>query len=130
MKIKANLSFVFRVIIALIFIQTLYFKFTAHPDSVYIFSKLGLEPFGRIGLGVIELITAVLLVKNKTKLLGILDAFSIISGALFSHFLVLGFNVKNDNGSLFSLAIIIFVLSIALLIMHKKDFKNSIKTIK
>ena len=61
MKANNIISMVLRIAVAVIFIQTLYFKFTAHPDSVYIFSKLGVEPYGRIGLGIAELIAAVLI---------------------------------------------------------------------
>ena len=39
------------IIAAIVLLQTLYFKFTAHPDSVYIFTTLGIEPYGRIGSG-------------------------------------------------------------------------------
>jgi len=45
---KNIVSKVLRVVIAIIYVQTLYFKFSGHPDSVYIFSKLGLEPYGRM----------------------------------------------------------------------------------
>ena len=60
-----------RITMAIIFYK-LYFKFTAHPDSVYIFSKLGVEPYGRIGLGIIELITSLLILYLRTKIIGIL----------------------------------------------------------
>ena len=131
MKPLSILSLVLRIGIAIIFIQTLYYKFTAHPDSVHIFSALGAEPFGRIGLGIIELITAILLLIPRTKLWGILIGLGIISGAIFSHLLVIGTEVKGDSGGLFLLAIIVMIASLILIFIHKDEFKklvNSLKT--
>ena len=124
MKKTSLLSFVIRIAISLIYLQTLYFKFTAHPDSVYIFSKLGLEPYGRIGIGMLELIVAILLVLNKTKLLSIIVSLGIITGAIASHLLVIGITIKEDHGGLFTLAIIIFTLNIVLIYLHKTDFSK------
>lgn len=131
MKPLSILSLVLRIGIAIIFIQTLYYKFTAHPDSVHIFSALGVEPFGRIGLGIIELITAILLLIPRTKLWGILIGLGIISGAIFSHLLVIGTEIKGDSGGLFLLAIIVMIASLILIFIHKDEFKelvNSLKT--
>ncbi|MEM6377361.1 MAG: DoxX family protein [Bacteroidota bacterium] len=96
---------------ALILLQTLFFKFTAHPDSVYIFTQLGLEPFGRIGIGVLELITAVLLILPKTRGIGGLLGVGIISGAIFAHLTQLGIVVNGDGGTLFGLAVVTFITS-------------------
>lgn len=124
MKKTLLLSFALRIVVSLIYLQTLYFKFTGHPDSVYIFSKLGLEPFGRIGIGVIELIVSILLLINKTKLLSIIVSLGIITGAIASHLLVIGITIKEDHGGLFTLAIIIFTLNIVLIYLHKTDFSR------
>jgi hypothetical protein len=95
---------------AIIFLQTLFFKFTAHPDSVYIFTKLGLEPYGRIGLGVMELITAILLVIPRTAGIGGGIGVGILAGAIFAHLSQIGIVVHNDGGKLFALAVIDFLL--------------------
>ena len=110
-----------RIIIAVILLQTLYFKFTAHPDSVYIFSVLGLEPYGRIGSGVAELIACILLFIPKTIWLGALSSLGIISGAIMGHLTTLGIEVNGDGGSLFSLAVIIFIGSAIILFFHRKE---------
>lgn len=130
MNIKNIISWLLRLTVAIILLQTLYYKFTAHPDSVHIFSELGVEPWGRIGLGIIELITAILVVIPKTKIIGIITSLGIIIGAIGSHLLVLGINVSNDGGGLFTLAIIVFIASIIFLIMHKKDVLALIKSLK
>ena len=130
MNIKNIISWLLRLTVAIILLQTLYYKFTAHPDSVHIFSELGVESWGRISLGIIELITAILVLIPKTKIIGMITSLGIIIGAIGSHLLVLGVNVSNDGGGLFTLAIIVFVASIIFLIMHKKDVLVLMKSFK
>ncbi|MEY2629904.1 MAG: hypothetical protein RLZZ469_800 [Bacteroidota bacterium] len=89
-----------------ILLQTLYFKFTAAEESVYIFQTLGIEPFGRIGSGVVELIASILILIPRTTLLGALLGLGTMLGAIFSHIFVLGIEVQNDGGTLFILAVI------------------------
>jgi putative oxidoreductase len=113
------LVFGLRLVAAIILLQTLYFKFTAAPESVYIFSTLGLEPVGRIGSGIAELIALVLLLIPKTAWLGAALALGVISGALVSHLTILGIEVQGDGGLLFGLAIVVFVCS-ALVLWHNR----------
>lgn len=121
------ISWVLRLTVAVILLQTLYFKFTGHPDSVHIFSALGVEPWGRIGLGIVELITAILILLPKTKIIGMASSLGIIVGAVFSHILVLGINVSNDGGGLFALAIVVLVSSSIFLVIHKSEVFSLIK---
>ena len=109
------------LIAAIILLQTLYFKFTAHPDSVYIFSQMGIEPYGRIGLGIVELITALLLLLPRTSFIGGLLGSGIMAGAVFSHLFVLGIQVNNDNGTLFIMALITFLCCLTILFLKKND---------
>lgn len=118
MNTRKILSLALRVVAAFLLIQTLYFKFTAQPESVYIFSKLGMEPWGRIGSGVAELIASVLMLIPSTITLGALMAAGIMAGALFSHLTVLGIEVEGDGGLLFAYALIVFLASVSLLFMH------------
>lgn len=115
------LSLGLRFLIAIIFLQTLYFKFSAHPDSVYIFSKLGLEPYGRIGLGVVELFTAMLILLPATRLYGSILSLGVISGAVILHLGPLGIEVQGDGGKVFYLALIVFAASLAVLWLHRKE---------
>lgn len=110
-----------RIIIAVILIQTLRYKFTAHPDSVYIFSKVGLEPIGRIGIGVLELIAAIMILIPKTIWVGALLTVGIIGGAIMMHLTDLGIEINNDGGELFYMAIAIFILSAVVLFQHRKE---------
>ncbi|MEZ4891740.1 MAG: DoxX family protein [Saprospiraceae bacterium] len=119
---KTNyVSLALRLIAAFILGQTLFFKFNAAEESVYIFEKLGAEPWGRIGSGVAELVCAILLLIPRTAWLGALGALGVISGAILSHLFVLGIDVKGDGGLLFGLAVVVFVCSAGVLWIHKAD---------
>ncbi|MDF0705921.1 DoxX family protein [Flagellimonas okinawensis] len=111
---KSFFTTILRIVPAVILLQTLFFKFTAAPESVYIFEKLGLEPWGRIGLGILELIIALLILVPKTTWLGALLGIGVMGGAIFSHIFKLGIVVQNDGGMLFILALITFFCCIAL----------------
>ncbi|MDX2122750.1 MAG: DoxX family protein [Gemmatimonadota bacterium] len=104
-KTAAILSWVAQLVAALILLQTLYFKFTAAPESVYIFTTLGMEPWGRIGSGVVELIAAVLLLTPATAGIGAVLALGVMGGAILSHLTRLGIVVQGDGGLLFVLAL-------------------------
>lgn len=115
------LSWVLRITAAIILLQTLFFKFTAAPESVYIFTKVGAEPWGRIGSGVLELIAAILILTPRFTWLGSLIALGVMAGAIFSHLTVLGIEVQGDKGLLFALALIVFVCSTANLLLHRSE---------
>ncbi|GAA4277275.1 DoxX family membrane protein [Aquimarina mytili] len=118
---KNKLPLLLRIVVAIILIQTLRFKFTAHPDSVYIFTKVGLEPYGRIITGVTELIAGVLLFIPKTIWMGATLTLGIIGGAIMMHLTKLGIEVNNDGGILFITAVITFVLSAIILWMKRRE---------
>ena len=118
---KKYLPLALRIIVALILIQTLRFKFTAHPDSVYIFTQVGLEPFGRIGIGITELIAGILLLFKKTAWAGAVLTLGIIGGAIMMHLTQLGIEINGDGGVLFSTAVATFILSGIILLIYRKD---------
>jgi DoxX-like family len=104
---------------AIIMLQTLFFKFTAAPESVYIFSKLGFEPLGRIGTGIAELFAGFLLIFRRTSVYGALLGLVIMVGAILSHLFILGIDVQNDRGKLFFLAVSVFVSCIVSLYLQR-----------
>jgi hypothetical protein len=104
-----------------ILLQTLFFKFTAAEESVYIFTTLGMEPWGRIGSGVAELIAAVLLLVPATAPAGAVLAMGVMAGAIASHLTVLGIEVKGDGGLLFGLAITVFISSGIVLLIRRGE---------
>ena len=120
-QMNKTLLLVLRIVIAVILLQTLRYKFLAHPDSVYIFSTLGLEPYGRIGIGVMELIASILLFPKRTIWLGALLSVGLMAGALFSHLTQLGIEVKNDGGTLFYMALVTWILGLVVLWDERKN---------
>ena len=122
-KAIAILSWTLRGIAAVILLQTLFFKFTAAKESVYIFSTLGLEPWGRIGTGMAELIAAILLLFPSTVVYGAILSLGVISGAIFAHLTRLGIALPavDDHGELFALALTVFVCSATVLVMHRHE---------
>ena len=121
MSIKNIISWVLRIVAAVILLQTLYFKFTAAPESVELFTKLGVEPWGRIGTGIIELFAGILLLIPATAFIGSLLAAGLMSGAILSHLTVIGIESKGDGGQLFMLAIVVFICSVITAILHKQQ---------
>jgi len=120
---------IIRIIIAVLLLQTLYYKFSAHPDSVYIFTQIGLEPFGRVGIGVLELIAAILIIIPRTIWIGSLLTIGIIGGAIIMHLTLLGITINNDGGLLFYMALIVFLLSLIILINERKNILTIVKNI-
>lgn len=123
-KTTKIISWIARILIALIFVQTLFFKFSGAEESKYIFTKLmgaEYEAFGRIGSGVMELVAAALILIPRTAAYGAIVSLIAISGALLSHFTRLGIVVKDDGGTLFGLAVTVFVLSAAVLFIHRRE---------
>ncbi|MDN4164166.1 DoxX family protein [Cytophagales bacterium LB-30] len=123
-------SWLVRGIIALILLQTLFFKFSAAPESVFIFSSLGIEPWGRIATGLIELIASLLLFIPATIVWGALLAAGTMLGAILSHLAILGIEVQEDGGLLFSYACLVFILSLTILWIKKEDLKTYLNRIK
>ena len=116
-----TLDWVLRIAAAVILLQTLWFKFTASPESVYIFDKVGLGAPGRIGSGIAELIAAILLLIPATVWLGAGLALGVMGGAIVSHLTVLGIVVMTDHGLLFGLALTVAICSAILLVIHRRS---------
>ena len=101
--------------------QTLFFKFTGAPESRYIFSALGIEPWGRVGTGVVELVAVILLLVPRTAALGALLAAGLMLGAIGAHLTVLGIQVQNDRGLLFGLAAAVLLLALVVLALRYRE---------
>jgi hypothetical protein len=117
------IDWVVRLIAAGVLLQTLYFKFTGAPESVYIFTMLGMEPWGRIGSGVAELAASGLLLGTATAGLGGLLGAALMAGAIVSHLTKLGVEVRGDGGLLFALACLVLVCSLATVALHRTELR-------
>lgn len=116
-----KISWIFRIAAAAILLQTLYFKFTAQPESVALFTKLGVEPWGRIATGVIELIASILLLLPSVVFVGAFLGMGVMAGAILSHLTIIGIESQQDGGQLFVLAIITLISCLVTAIIYKKE---------
>lgn len=119
-----TIAWILRIVAAVILLQTLFFKFSGAKESIYIFSTLGIEPYGRIGSGIAELIIAILILIPKTTWIGALGGCGVMTGAILSHLFVLGIVVENDGGSLFLLAVATLLCCLGLLYFDKSKLFN------
>jgi uncharacterized membrane protein YphA (DoxX/SURF4 family) len=126
MKSKNLLLWVCRIIAALIMLQTLYFKFTAAPESVYIFSQVGMEPEGRIATAIAELAASVLILIPKTSLVGASIALFIMIGAIATHISILGIEVMKDHGQHFIYAVIVALASFYIILRYTRKRKKAV----
>lgn len=118
---KKYIPFMLRLAVAIILIQTLRFKFTGHPDSIYIFEQVGLEPFGRIGIGIVELIAGILILVPKTIWAGATLTMGVLGGAIMMHLTSLGVEVRGDGGVLFTTALVTFSLATVVLWLYREQ---------
>lgn len=118
MKAKYIGSWALRIVAAIILLQTLYFKFSGHEESVELFTKLGIEPWGRIGTGLMELIASLLLLIPATVFIGAFLGIGLMAGAIFSHLTIIGIESNGDGGQLFAMAVVVLVSCIILCVMY------------
>ncbi len=127
MNTKKAIYWAARIIAALILGQTLFFKFSGAEESIAIFTKLGVEPYGRIGSGVMELIACVLLLINSTAKWGGLLASGVMAGAIASHLFVIGIESNGDGGYLFMLAWAVLICSVYVVWVNKEDLIKMVR---
>ena len=126
-KISVVGIWVLRLVAAVIMLQTLFFKFSGSAESVYIFKTLGMEPYGRIGTGVMELIAAILILIPRTTAFGAVLAIGLMAGAIFFHLTKLGLVVMDDGGQLFIYALLVFISAAVLVIVYRQQLYSLIK---
>jgi putative oxidoreductase len=128
-KIETLIYWIVRLVAAIIMVQTLYFKFTGAEESIYIFTKIHMEPWGRISVGIFELIASVLLIFNATAWIGAVFALGLMGGAIMMHLTILGIEVQDDGGYLFLLALVVSVCAVVVLFFNKKQIMDRFKTL-
>ena len=127
MKPLPIVLWILRVVAALIMLQTLYFKFTGHEESVRLFTELGMEPWGRIGTGAFELIASILILYPRTTGYGASLGLGLMAGAIFFHITKLGLDFGGDY-VLFSYAVISFVCCFILALYYRQQLFQLLRT--
>lgn len=126
-KLKTLIYWIVRLLAAIIMVQTLYFKFTGAEESIYIFTQVHMEPWGRIAVGIFELIASVLLIFNATAWIGAVLALGLMGGAIMMHLTVLGIEVQHDGGYLFLLAMMVAGCAVVVLFYNKNQISDTFK---
>lgn len=127
MTVSKLVYWIARLVAAIIMLQTLYFKFTAAPESVYIFTTVGMEPWGRIGVGILEAVASLLLLFTPTAWLGAGLALGLMAGAIGMHITLLGIEVQGDGGYLFALAMAVALCSAVVLWIDQQKVQTLIE---
>ena len=112
-----------RLIVVFIIGQTLPFKYTGHPDSVWIFEQMGWEPYGRYLIAALETTTVILLL-TRWYIMGAVMSLSLLSAANFMHFTRLGFELNGDGGFLFKMSIVVILCSLMIVIVWNRSRKK------
>ena len=126
MNIRNLTVWILRLVPALILLQTLYFKFTAQPESVKLFSALGMEPYGRIATGILELIAGILILIPRYTGYGAILGLALMTGALFFHLTKLGVSVDGD-ALLFTYAVVTFICCAILILAYRNQLLKQFK---
>jgi uncharacterized membrane protein YphA (DoxX/SURF4 family) len=127
MKIRQLMYWGARLMAAIIMIQTLFFKFSASEESVFIFTTVGMEPWGRLGVGSMELVASVMILIPSLVWLGSLFAIGLMAGAIMMHATVLGIEVKGDGGQLFIYAVVVLLCAVYAFWFSRKSIPVSIR---
>jgi uncharacterized membrane protein YphA (DoxX/SURF4 family) len=127
---KSIFIWILKLSAVVILLQTLFFKFSGAEESIYIFSTLGIEPYGRIGSGVVELVASILILIPRTSFTGAMLGLGTMAGAIVSHLFILGIEVKNDGGTLFTLALITFVCCATIAYVERDQAKPYLKLLR
>jgi len=125
-SVRPIVIWILRLVPAIILLQTLYFKFTAHPESVKLFTEIGMEPYGRIGTGILELIASILILIPRFTGYGAILGLIMMTGALYFHLTKIGIYFNGDP-LLFIYAVITFICCAILIFVYKKQLESKLK---
>ncbi len=116
-----RIAWIAQIIAAVILGQSLFFKFIGAPEAVQLFTAMGVEPWGRLTVGTVELVTVVLLLVPRTAAVGAMVALGLMVGAIGSHLTVLGVDLQGDGGALFAMAWIVLAASATVAILRRRE---------
>lgn len=114
-----------RLFISFYLIQYSYVKLSGQQSAIELFTTLEMEPWGRITIGILELITVLLILYPRTTVLGGLLGMVSMAAVIYYHLTQLGIAIRGDS-FLFIIACAIFAASLALVITNRKQLINSI----
>ncbi len=111
---------VLRILAAAILLPVGYQKLMGDEMSIMLFDTLGMEPHGRVIIGVVEIIAALLLL-SPLAASGALLAVGVMLGAIIAHVTVLGVEVGGDGGRLLVMLSIVFASTTTVLVALRRE---------
>lgn len=142
-SVKKYLPWVLALFIAVVFVQSLFFKFSNSFETQYIFGTIGqwmqtlpvlslfagvFAAYGGYVIGTVELIASVLLLFRRSQAVGAIIACLVMSGAIFFLlFTPLGVSVvineagDRDGGQLFGLAVLVWFSAITVAWLRRQQ---------
>jgi hypothetical protein len=120
-RAQLTVSWICCLIAAGIMIETLFFKFTGAQESIYIFKKMGTEPWWRWGQGIWELLASICLLTRRYKWAGGILGTGAMLAAILSHMTWLGYSIQGDHGLLFGMAVVSFLSCATVMFLHRHE---------
>ena len=142
-KLRTMVPWLMAIFIAIVFIQSLFFKFSNSFETQHIFGTIGqwmagiaalrfladgFASYGGYTIGTVELIAAILLLIRPTQMIGAAVALCVISGAIFFHLATpLGVSVvineagERDGGQLFALAVLVWFSALGIIYLRSRE---------
>ena len=118
----SRLSWVLRIVVAVILLQTLFFKFTGAEESIYIFTTVGRRAVGPLRVGRDGADRGGAAARSPARSRSArCSRVGVGVGAVFSHLTLLGIDVKGDGGLLFGLACVVLAGSAIVLAIHRRE---------
>ena len=118
---------VIKIVAAVIMLQTLFFKFSGAEESILIFETIGIEPWGRYGVGIAELVASIMLLIPKTDWIGGVLTFGLMLGAIAMHLFYLGIEIQGDGGLLFIYALVALTCSLIIVVINRNKLLSVFK---
>lgn len=126
-KLSSLVSWIFQLLTTIVLLQNVYFKIAGSAEWIFLFEAIGMEPWGRFISAGLELIAGFLLLIPYGAWLGALFGISTLSTAIFFHLTTLGVEVSGDGGSLFYLAVFVFISCVVILILRRNQMKQHLR---
>ncbi len=114
-------SWIAQAVVIVILGMAGFMKVSGAADSRALFEALGAEPWGRYLVGLTELLAAGLMLRAATAARGGLLAMGLMVGAMGTHLFKIGVNYNGDGGSLFMMAVLVFVAGLTVVALRRND---------
>ena len=104
-----------------IFIWVGILKLSGNQTDIDLFLTLGMEPAGRIIIGIVELFAGLLIISDAFAALGALLGVAVMIGAIIAHATRLGFSIGGDGGVHILMLLLVFSTSLSILIIRRQQ---------